>query len=157
MFGDLIPFSHRRNQRHPVDSFHREIDRLFDEFWRGFPSAAVTELPGTFAANVDISEDDNAIQVVADLPGIEEKDIDVTLKDGILTIRGEKKEERERKDKHYHLMERSCGSFQRSIPVGEAIDEDGVKATFRNGVLTVTLPKSEKAVENARRIEIRGA
>ena len=86
MFGDLIPFSHRRSQRHPVDSFHREIDRLFDDFWRGFPRAAGAELPGTVAASVDISEDDKALQVVADLPGIEEEDIDVTLKDGVLTV-----------------------------------------------------------------------
>jgi HSP20 family protein len=110
-----------------------------------------------FNASMDVAEADNELRVCVDLPGVEEKDIDVTLDDDLLTIRGEKKSEQERGDKkeNYHLVERSYGSFQRSLRLPFHANPDEVKAAFENGVLTVTVPKSAQQ-SRAKRIQIQG-
>ena len=106
------------------------------------------------APSVDVSETDDEVQVTADLPGLTEKDVEVTLEDGALTIRGEKKEEREEKKRNYHLVERSYGRFERAVALPHGIDPGKVKARFRNGVLHVTLPKTPENRSRSRAIEI---
>ena len=113
---------------------------------------AVSSRPGSTSARKD---DD--IAVSAELPGLEEKDVDVTLTDNVLLIRGEKKHEKEEKERGYTYTERSYGSFERRIPIDAEVLSDKVSAVFKNGVLTVTLPKSPEAQKHVRRIPIGGA
>ena len=150
---------------HPLSSFRREIDRLFDEF-----SAVSGQRPsGMFSAEpfwrgefglaqgpaVDIVEHDKGYQVTAELPGMEEKDIDVKFADGVLTIKGEKKEESEERQKDYYRSERRFGAFQRSFRVPDGVEPDEIEATVKNGVLTVLLPKSDEAQKREKKIEIK--
>lgn len=163
-FGDLIPFGRERRSvpvrrergEHPLKAFQREFNRLFDDF---FGTPMLFGGAGTFAPmpRVDVSESDGAYVVSAELPGIDEKDVEVVLADNVLTIRGEKRAEREEKDRNYYLSERSFGSFRRAIPLPAEIDEDKVEAQFTNGVLTVRLPKSAEAQAKTRRIEVKAA
>jgi HSP20 family protein len=131
---------------------------VFDSFLgRGF--GRFPELPrvrwGAAAApSVDVRETPTEFVVEAELPGMEEKDINVTLNNGVLTLKGEKKSEREEKKENYHLMERSYGSFQRTLQLGDTIDPDKVKAAFDKGVLKITLPKRPEAVKAEKRIPI---
>jgi HSP20 family protein len=170
-FRDLIPFGRDRGNvavrrdriEHPMEMFQREVNRLFEDFSRDF-SRTPTPFGGgneAFASmpRVDVSESDNEYEVTAELPGIDEKDVEVTLADNVLTIRGEKKVEREERDKgkNYYLSERSFGSFRRAVPLPAEVDEDRVEANFKNGVLTVRLPKSPQAQARTRRIEVKGA
>lgn len=163
MMRDLVPFGRNRffdrgeTSLRPIESLHREIDRMFDDFWRDFETPRRTNGDRLIATRVDVSEDDKEIQVTADLPGLEEKDVDVSLSEGVLTIRGEKKHESEKDEKDYRLVERAYGSFYRTIPVGTGIKEDEVKASFKNGVLTVTLPKTEEAKTKVKRIPLKAA
>lgn len=139
----------------PFTTLQREVDRLFDDFTRGsflFP-AGETEIALT--PRVDVSETESALEIEAELPGVDEKDVDVTLSDNVLTIRGERKHEREEKKKDFHLVERSYGSFARSIPLPFEVDSDAVKASFSKGVLKVTLPKPPAARAKARHIEVK--
>ncbi|HBR06435.1 MAG TPA: Hsp20/alpha crystallin family protein [Desulfovibrio sp.] len=116
---------------------------LMEEFWKspfeGFPWRD-TGYPA-----VDVSEDDKEVTVKAELPGLEAKDVELTLESGVLTIRGEKKFEGEEKKENYHRIERSYGSFVRAVPLPREVKSDKVKAKFDKGVLTVTMPKAEKA------------
>jgi len=137
----------RQPERQPetaLDLWQQDVDRLFDEFgrWVGFPSPRwFTEPLAGFFPHADVVEDENQVQVTIELPGVDEKDLHVSLSHDVLTIRGEKKEEREQKDKNYYRMERSYGSFERSIPLPGSVDEDKIDATFKQGVLIITLPK----------------
>lgn len=163
MMRDLVPFGKNRVFKRgelspmPIESLRREVDRMFDEFWRDFELPRWTDGNHLIATRVDVSEDDKEVQVTAELPGLEEKDVDVSLSEGVLTIRGEKKQESEKDEKDYRLMERTYGSFYRTIPVGSGIKEDNVKASFKNGVLTVTLPKTEEAKAKVKRIPLKAA
>jgi HSP20 family protein len=145
----------------PFNSFRSEMDRLFDAFMSGLP--AVGSVRQGFPAaqgltpTLDVKETDKEIVVKADLPGIDEKDIQLTFHDGVLSLRGEKKSERTDERENYHLMERSYGSFQRAIRVPETIDEDKVEARFDKGVLTVTLPKRPEMVKAQKKIEIKSS
>ena len=135
------------------------MNRLFGDFWPEFEMPAVAGGNGglnAVAPRIDVSETEKAIQVTAELPGLEEKDVEVTYEDGLLTIAGEHKEETEKKDeaKKYYMKERTYGSFRRVLSVGENFDEDKMKATFKNGVLTVELPKSKEIETKAKRIPI---
>ncbi len=114
---------------------------------------------GALAPKVDVSETKDAVEVTAELPGVDEKDIDVTVADGVLTLRGEKKSERKEEDKakNWHLVERSYGSFLRSIPLGFDPDSNKVEAKFDTGVLRVRLPKPAEALKKEKKIEIRKA
>lgn len=108
-----------------------------------------------FFPRLDISENDTEFQVTAELPGMEEKDLQIRLEKDTLVLSGEKKSETEDKGKTYHRVERSYGSFERVIPFDTQLDEDKVSAVFKNGVLTVTLPKAGDAIRKSRQIEIK--
>lgn len=149
------PTVYRGDDLDPFLSLHRNVNRLFDEMFRGFDTPSVfgrmTPRSGAWPS-VEFSETDKEIRVTAEMPGLEEKDVEVLLEDGVLTLRGEKKSETEDKDRQF--SERFYGRFERRLALGREVEEDKVAATFRNGVLTVTLPKTEKAQANARRIAI---
>ncbi len=155
--------SHEAGQRgldewHPFASLRREFDRMFDDLWR-FPylsSPSTTPALQTFGTPaVDIIEKPNEFRITAELPGMSDKDIDVKCADGVLTMRGEKKEEREEKDEDYFLSERRYGSFHRSFRLPESVDEDKIDATFKNGVLTITLPKRAESKKAEKKISIK--
>ena len=139
----------------PLFSLHREMNRLFDDFMGGTPMAAQGQsgAGNIINAHMDVSETENEIRVCAELPGVGEDDIDVSLNDDVLTIRGEKKFERKDDKENYHFMERSYGTFQRSLRLPFPVDPEQVKASFENGVLTVSLPKSAQQ-ERTRRIQV---
>jgi HSP20 family protein len=163
---DLIPWSRGRevaSGRSPIDhslvAFQREINRLFDYFWRDFdlPMFGRAERGrGFITPKVDIREDAKEIVVAAELPGLDEKDLEVTMSDNALIIKGEKKGEHEEREGGYTYRERSYGAFQRAIPLDVDVLEDQVAATFKNGVLTITLPKSPDAQKKFKRIAISG-
>jgi len=163
---DLIPWSRAENKApalyrdsDPFMALHREVNRLFDDVFRGFeqfgrvPSLAASR-SGWGWPNVEVAETDNEIRVTAELPGLEEKDVEVTLDDDVLTLRGEKRSESE--DKERQFSERYYGHFERRIPLGTEVDEDKVEARFKNGVLTITMPKTERAQSKTKRIAING-
>ncbi len=148
-FRSLMPFGRQetRPAEDPFAAMRREMDRLFDEMTRGFGLPRTSFGEGVMAPRVDVRETEDAIVVQAELPGVEERDVEIEFADGVLTLRGEKKQEREAEEKErgYYLMERSYGSFLRRIPVPAEVDEDGIRAVFDRGVLTVTLPKRPEA------------
>lgn len=153
----------------PFESLRREVDRLFENFdrdlWRSPFSRSVfdieplwrRELKLAATPAVDIIEKDNAYEVTAELPGMDEKNIEVKLDNGGLTIKGEKQEEKEEKRKGYHLQERSFGSFERYFAVPEGVDADKIEASFKKGLLTVTLPKKPEAQKPAKKIDVKAA
>ncbi|OSI78652.1 molecular chaperone Hsp20 [Bradyrhizobium canariense] len=156
---DLIPFSNgsrdmalQRNEANPFFALHREMNRLFDDAFRAFDIAPFKS-NGLGWPSVEVNETEKDVKVVAELPGLEEKDVNVELRNGLLTISGEKKSETE--DKERRFSERYYGRFERAIPVDD-IDQDKVAASFKNGVLTVTLPKSPTAQQKVKRIAING-
>lgn len=154
------PAQWREEGRDPFAAFHREVDRLFDSFFQSF-GARLPASPGFGPVwggsgawpSVEISETGQAISVTAELPGLEEKDVELLLEDGLLTLRGEKTSSVEDRDRQF--SERVYGRFERRIPLPSGIDEAGVEASFRNGVLTVTLPKTADARERVRRIPLK--
>lgn len=159
-FRSLMPLSRRDvagAEQDPFTVIRRDMDRLFDEMARGFGMPRAWGDGGT-VPRVDVQETDKAIEVKAELPGVEEKDLDLQLAEGMLTIKGEKKQEREEgeKGKGYYMMERSYGSFFRRIPLPAEVQQDKVEARFKNGVLTVSLPKSPEAAAKVKRIEVKG-
>lgn len=137
----------------PLSSLHREMNRLFDDMLGGLPAQGGPG-GGVLDARIDVSETDGEIRVCAELPGVSEDDIDVNLQDDLLTIRGEKKFERKDEKENFHFVERSYGTFRRSIRLPAPVDPERVQASFENGVLTVTLPKAPQA-ERTRRIAVR--
>ncbi len=145
----------------PLDVFstmRNEMNRMFERFerdWPRLPSLFGGGNGGAIVPELDVRESANAITVEADLPGVEEKDVTVTLRDGVLTIKGEKKQEREEKNESYHLTERSFGSFQRSLRLPDTIDENKVEANFDKGVLKITAAKKPEAVKAERTIAIK--
>ncbi len=161
---DLIPWSRgrdvsvRRGEPNPVLTLHREMNRLFDEVFRGFDLAPfgsdrfLDRLEGSWPS-VEVSETDKEIKVTAELPGLDEKDVHLQLANGVLAIAGEKKTETEDNDRLF--SERYYGRFERRIPVDD-VDEDKISAAFKNGVLTVTLPKVAQAQARVKRIAING-
>jgi HSP20 family protein len=151
----------------PFAGLRREIDRLFDDFawgpgrspfrrplfdiepfWRG-------ELAWGKAPAVDIADTAKAYEITAELPGMDEKNVEVKLSDGTLTIKGEKKDEKEEKNKDYYLSERRYGSFQRSFNIPDGIDAEKIEAAFKNGILTVTFPKTPETQKKEKKIEIK--
>lgn len=156
---DLTPWTGSRGltpfERDPLASFHRQVDRLFDNVFaplesRSFGSAAAGTWP-----SVDVHETDQAYRVTAELPGLEQKDVEVSLRDNALTISGEKREEYKTEDGGRTYAERTFGRFQRTIPLETEVDADKVQASFKNGVLTVEAPKNPAARDKTRRIEVR--
>lgn len=158
---DLMPWGRTGNQspathRDPFMNLHREMNRLFDEAFRGAGLPAFGGFSGEGGGwpSLEVSETDKQIRVTAEVPGMEEKDIELLLDDGVLTLKGEKRSETE--DKERQFTERTYGRFERRVSLGAEIAEGKVKATFKNGVLTVTLPKSERSQTKSRRIAIGG-
>jgi HSP20 family protein len=143
----------------PLGLYH-ELDRIFDALWGGFslPASGV-RAPNAVTPRVDFSETDDEIRIAAELPGLEEKDIEVALDEGVLTIQGERKGEQEDADeeKGYRRLETYRGRFHRAIRLGSEVDEEAVKAVYKAGVLTVTLPKRAPAEPSARTIPITSA
>jgi HSP20 family protein len=127
------------------------MDSLWDRVTGERP---VEWLKGEWVPSLDVSETKDKVVVKAEAPGIDPKEIDISLSSGILTLKGEKKKEREEKDENYHLIERSYGSFSRSVRLPTEVQEDKVKASYKDGVLTITLPKTERAKERAIKIEV---
>jgi HSP20 family protein len=136
-----------------------EMDRMFTRFEHGWPRwPALFHRDGAITVpELDVYENTNAIVVEADLPGVDEKDVSVTLANGMLTIKGEKRQEKEEKGENYYLAERSFGSFERSIRLPDTIDDTKVEAKFEKGVLKVTAAKKPEAVKAERKIEIKKA
>ena len=130
-----------------MTTLRNEMDRLFDQFLE----PAWPEMPalGEWKPALDVSEGKEAVIVKAELPGVEQEDISVSFEDGVLTIKGEKQSEKEEKDKRYHRVERSCGAFFRSVRMPVAIEPDKVTASFKDGVVTITLPKAPEAKSTA--------
>jgi HSP20 family protein len=151
----------------PFESLRRDIDRLFEDFggglWRSPLPRSFFEMSPfgqgergwTATPAVDVTETDRAYEIAAELPGMDEKNIEVKFADGVLTIKGERQEEREEKEKGYHLRERSFGSFQRAFQVPEGVDTDKIQANFKQGLLTVTLPKTAESQKAAKKIEVK--
>jgi HSP20 family protein len=159
---DLIPWNNKRREvgfqratdLHPFLALHREMNRMFDDVFRGFDFAPFGFASGTLDGlgwpQIDVEETDKEVRIIAELPGLDEKDVSLEIANGVLSISGEKKSESE--DKARRFSERYYGRFERRIPL-EDVEEDKVSAAFKNGVLTITVPKSAEA-KNVRRIAI---
>jgi HSP20 family protein len=131
------------------------INRMFDEFFRGFSLVPWGEERMEWLPLVDVSETDEAVHVTAELPGIQAKEVDISLTDDLLTIRGEKKSEKEEKKRDYHRVERSYGLFTRTVRLPAAVDADKVEATFKDGVLAISMPKREEAKTRKVKVEVK--
>jgi HSP20 family protein len=154
--NNQTPSVYRDDEQNPLLSLHRQMNRMFDDIFRDFdrrmPTFGMASSLGTGWPSVEISDTDNELQVIAEIPGLEEKDIEVLLDNGVLTLRGEKRSENE--DKNRQFSERYYGRFERRIPIGYEVEEDKVNASFKNGVLTVTMPKTAQAQSRVKRIAI---
>ncbi len=136
-----------------LEKMRREMDRLWDSIFEGRSGRSPEEL-GEWHPTLDISETKNDFVVKAELPGIDSKDIDISLTNDVLTIKGEKKQEKDEKNENYHLVERSYGSFVRSVRLPGEIQSDKISASYKNGILRVTLPKSEAAKKKEIKIKV---
>jgi HSP20 family protein len=148
----------RRPVEHPFDVLHREMDRLFDAFAGGHmePFSLLEMRDAGFSPRINVTEDDESINISAELPGMDEKDIELTVGKDAVILTGEKKSEKENKGKGYYRMERSYGTFSRTIPLSSEVDEDRVEARFSRGVLNVKLPKTVEAQSAYKKVEIKG-
>ena len=143
-------------EEYPLDTFRREFEPLFDSLWRNFdmPMLGQYEAPSAvMVPRMDVTEDENRFRVAVELPGMEEKDVEVLLGDNVLIIKGEKKMTEE-VDKPYKRMERFYGSFRRSIPLGAEVVTDKIEAVFDKGVLTIDLPKTAEAKKAFKKIPV---
>jgi HSP20 family protein len=148
-------------------SFRNEMDRLFDRFGGGFGLPSLrrmfdVEAPwrSSFSFSmpaIDMSEDEKAYKISAELPGMDSKDIDVSVTGDTLVLKGEKRQEKEEKDKNYHFSERAYGSFQRAFELPASVDRGKIAADFSKGVLTITLPKSAAAQQPTKKIEVKAS
>ena len=154
MMGNWLPTLWRRSEtplrraeESPFFALHREMNRMFDDFFQDFDLSPTAGGRGisAFTPAVDVREDEKEVIIKAELPGMEEKDIEVSLADNGLTITGEKKEEKEENGKGYVRREARYGSFRRIIPLPEGLNQEKVEAAFKKGVLTVTIPRLEEA------------
>lgn len=159
---NLIPWGRRTpasdDSLHPVVSLQREMNRLFDDMFRGFDMSFPADF-GARALNgswprLEVSDDDDAVRVSAELPGMEEKDVEILLEDNVLTIRGETSSHTE--DSKKQFSERYYGRFERRIQLGHEVEEDKITASLKNGVLEVVLPKDQSASSRVKRIPLNG-
>ena len=157
--NSLLPVGSKRGlaraASNPFSALQQEIDRLFDGFSRGFAGFQSGFPSRELMPSMDLSETDKEIEITTELPGLEEKDIQLNVSDNVLTIRGEKKNEREETKKDYHLVERSYGSFTRSVQLPDGVNADNIKAVMSKGVLKVTVPKPAPA--QTKKIDIKAA
>jgi len=157
---DLLPWkrddkalAQRRHEEDPFLALQEQMNRMFDDFLTE-PLSLRNRPSGSFLPRVDVSENDKDVTVTAEIPGMDEKDIQVSYNKGVLTIYGEKREEKEENDRRYHRLERSFGSFRREVEMPCAVEEDRITATFKKGVLTVALPKSARPEVIEKRITV---
>jgi HSP20 family protein len=148
----------------PFRSFRQEMDRLFEDFERdwGWPRSTFSiepfrrrEATWVAAPAVDVAETDKAYEITAEMPGLAERDLEVKLASGVLTIKGEKQEEKEEKKRDYYISERRYGAFERGFRLPEGIDTDKIEASFKNGVLKVVLPKTPEAQKAEKKIDVK--
>jgi HSP20 family protein len=159
-----MAFSLRRLEERPLDlwrensflsNFERRMESLFDEVFDGdLVSYATPELRGIFYPRIDVRETGHAFKISAEIPGMRQEDIDVSVHDGVLSISGEKKVEKDEKDVNYQHVERAYGSFCRDVSLPDSVDSERIEATYKNGVLHITLLKTEKAMKESRKIPV---
>ncbi|MGV8056944.1 MAG: Hsp20/alpha crystallin family protein [Smithellaceae bacterium] len=160
---NLLPTVGRKNQSqddHPFYSLQREMNSLFDDFFRGFdiaPRGFYGSGLGVFTPSVDVKENEKEFIIKAELPGVDEKEVEVTVTDDAVIIKGEKKEEKEGKGKNYYYMERSYGAFNRVIPLSAETESGKAEASFKNGVLNITIPKSQTSKVKGTKVPIKSA
>ena len=140
---------------HPFYTFRADMDKLMENIFGGFNRTPFGKTADTFMPRIDVVDTEKEIKVSAELPGMDEKDIEVSLTKEALIIRGEKKEEKEEKGEDYYRSERTYGSFSRTIPLPLEIDEEKVAASFKKGVLTIKLPKTKQAIGGTKKISIK--
>lgn len=143
----------------PLRTLQSELNRVFDSLLRTVPGAGAAAALAPFTGEgprLDVAETESGFEVSADLPGLDEKDIEVTLAGDLLTIKGERKSESEKRLLSYRISERTFGSFSRSIALPAGVDAAGVSASFKNGVLTITIPKTQEAAREATRVAVKG-
>ena len=161
VFQELTPWRKARGMARPgeddlnLGALQRRMNRMFDDFFGDFGQTAPSTMQ--FVPRIDVSETEKEIKVTAELAGIDEKDVEITLHDDVLTIKGEKKDQRDEKNEHVFLSERSYGSFSRSIALPETIQQDKISAIYKKGILTLTLPKAPAEETRAKKIEIKTA
>lgn len=170
--GSIVPVKRTDDQRlkrgddirHPLAHFHREMDRLFEDAFRGFGMLpfgseffASSEMGGFLKPQVDIGATDKEYSISVEVPGVDDKDVKVEVAENTLTIRGEKKQEKEEKEKNYYRVERSYGSFQRVLSLPEDADQENIQATFQKGVLHIRMPRKDVMKPNVKPIEIKSA
>lgn len=156
---DLIPWKKKEvssaatRENDPFELLRTEVNRLFDgvfsNAWPGNRHGG-----GKFMPEVEVIEDDHELRVTAELPGMDEKDVNITVADGMLTIQGEKRQERKEEENGYYYSERSYGAFYRSLPLSDDFDPDKAKATFKKGVLTLVVPRNPEAKRKRQKIAI---
>ncbi len=165
---DLIPWNHTEGKvpvkrgNDPFSMLQGEINSIFDSFYQGFgltPWKEQGSMLTAFNPNMNVKETDRELKVTAELPGMDEKDIDVSISDNVLTLKGEKKEEKEEKDSEGHVYRSECsyGSFERSIPLPSDVEADKADASFKNGVLTLSIPRVPEEKSPRKKIEIKKA
>lgn len=148
----------RKFSNDPFAAMRQEMDKIFEHFGNGFERAPFESATlAEWSPRVNVSETEKELQVTAELPGIDEKDVEVMLDNGVLSIKGEKKAEKEEKNKNYHRVERSYGSFLRSVALPHEVEDEKAEATFKNGVLTVKLPKTFEAQQAVKKIAIKNS
>lgn len=168
--SNLIPWKRRKNdpvvprrpeEFNPFVHLHRQMNDLMERFFHDWEAPIDSSVPSPLAGAsgfntpaIDVTETDDELQVTADLPGMNEKDVEVELDEQALVLRGEKRMDREEKKRNWHISERSYGSFQRTIPLPSGLDPARIRASFKNGVLTVRLPKTLEAKSRRRTIDI---
>ncbi len=170
VFQEMVPWKKGRqnvNVRHgenefPLSSLQRRMNRMFDDFFGDFSDFSLSPLrtwsrwAEGFVPRMDMTDTENEITIMAELAGVDEKDVDITVQDDVLTIRGEKKTEHDEKNHRCCLAERSYGTFSRSIVLPAEIEQDKIEASFKKGILTVRLPKLPVEESKAKKIEIKG-
>jgi HSP20 family protein len=145
----LVPY--RKRDRGDLASLHRDMDDLFNSFFGSWP---VTVIESRLWPAMDVSEDENEVVVTAEVPGCKAEDVDIAVHGNTLSISGEKKQEQEKKEKGYYHIERSYGSFRRELTLPADVETDKVEAVCKNGVLSIKLPKAEKA--KAVKVKVKG-
>ena len=161
---DLLPWARKGEapegkpaETNAIAALQREMNQVFENFWSRFgKSFGALDWPwGQSEAKSDVVQTDNAVEISIELPGMEMKDVEVSVGDDVLTVKGEKRIERQEEKKGYYLSERSYGAIYRAIPLPPGVDGSKAEATFRNGVLTIRLPQTPEAQAKVRRIEVK--
>ncbi len=164
-FNDFLPSIWRKGslpikqeETHPFNELQMEMNRVFDNFFKDFdlsPFETKGDGFGKYNPSIDVKENEKEITITAELPGMEEKDFELLMTEDALTIKGEKREDKEDKGKDYYRMERHYGYFNRVIPLPDGIETKNVDANFKNGVLKITLPKTEEAKKKVKKIAVK--